>query len=456
MKRKLLLLSAVVLAAFGVNAQQAWHVQNTGFVTASRGINGIVVVDSNVVWATAYDGTQTGATIREYTMTTDGGATWLAGTVTATGLNANFGLANISAIDADTAYASIYPITATIAPQGVYKTTNSGATWTKVTTGKFTAAASFINVVHFFNAKDGVALGDPAGGYFEAYTTNDYGVTWTRVPQANIPYTPQANEYGTVGYYGANDSTILYSTNFGNILVSKDRGYTWTVATTPITASGTAIPKLVFKDKNTVMGLIINSTQGVNSLISSIDGGSTWSYAGVDTAADIFDFSDFAYVPGTANTWFITSANFSTGGLGSAYTEDGGATWIGIDKVQHTAVEFSDINNGWSGSFNTSATVGGMYKWGSVRLPANVNYGKVEAFKVYPNPSNDLVYVSANVKGASTIKVTDMMGRVVFEKSYPTQSLLLTSFDVSNYASGLYFVEVSESNNKSVQKVLVK
>jgi hypothetical protein len=139
MKRKLLLLSAVVLAAFGVNAQQAWHVQNTGFVTASRGINGIVVVDSNVVWATAYDGTQTGATIREYTMTTDGGATWLAGTVTATGLNANFGLANISAIDADTAYASIYPITATIAPQGVYKTTNSGATWTKVTTGKFTA-----------------------------------------------------------------------------------------------------------------------------------------------------------------------------------------------------------------------------------------------------------------------------------------------------------------------------
>lgn len=456
MKRKLLLLSAVVMAAIGASAQQAWHIQNSGFTAASRGINGFSVVDSNVVWATAYDGTQTAATIREYTVTADGGATWLAGSVAATGLNANFGLANISAIDADTAYASIYPITATITPQGVYKTTNGGATWAKVTTGKFTAASSFINVVHFFNAKDGVALGDPAGGYFEAYTTNDYGVTWTRVPQANIPYTPQSNEYGTVGYYGANDSTILYSTNYGNILVSKDRGVTWTVASTPLNVANTAIPKLVFKDNNTVLGIIDNNAQAINSVIVSIDGGSTWSYAGIDTAADIFDFADLAYVKGTANTWFITSANFSTGGLGSAYTEDGGLTWIGIDKIQHTAVEFNDINNGWSGGFNTSSTDGGIFKWGSVRLPASVNYGKVESFKVYPNPSNDLVYVSANVNGASTIKVTDMMGRVMFEKTYPTQSLLLTSVDVSNYASGLYFVEVSESNNKSVQKVLVK
>lgn len=458
MKRKLLLLSAMIIAAISANAQMAWHVQNSGFPSASRGVNGFSVVDSNVVWATAYDGTQAATTIRDYTMTTDGGATWLAGTVTGTGLNANFGLANISAIDADTAYAAIYPISATIAPQGVYKTTNGGSNWTKVSAGKFVASSSFINIVHFFNAKDGVALGDPAGGYFEVYTTNNYGVTWNRVSQANIPYVPQANEYGTVGYFGANDSTILYPTNFGNMLVSKDRGLTWTTSTTPLNVTGTYIPKLEFKDKNTVLGVMGNTAQAVNALIISIDGGSTWAYAGIDTASDIFDFNDIAYVPGTPNTWFVTSANFGSGGLGSAYTEDGGTTWISVDKIQHTSVQFNDINNGWSGGFNTSATEGGIFKWGSVRLPASVNYGKVDAFKVYPNPSNgnDLVYVSANVNGASTIKVTDMMGRVVFEKSYPTKSLLFTSFDVSNYASGLYFVEVSESNNKSVQKVLVK
>lgn len=456
MKRKILLLSAMIIAAISANAQMAWHVQNSGFSTASRGINGFSVVDSNVVWATAYDGSGTAATIRDYTKTVDGGATWVARTVTGTGLNANFGLANISAIDADTAYAAIYPVTATIAPQGVYKTTNGGTNWTKVTSGKFVASTSFINVVHFFNAKDGVALGDPAGGYFEVYTTSDYGVTWNRVSQTNIPYVPQASEYGTVGYFGANDSTILYPTNYGNILVSKDRGLTWSTSTTPLNVTGTYIPKLEFKDKNTVLGVMGNTAQAVNALIISIDGGATWAYAGIDTASDIFDFNDIAYVPGTSNTWFVTSANFTSGGLGSAYTEDGGTTWISVDKVQHTSVQFNDINNGWSGGFNTSATEGGIFKWGSVRLPASVSYGKVDAFKVYPNPSNDLVYVSANVNGASSIKVTDMMGRVVFEKSYPTKSMLLTSFDVSNYASGLYFVEVSESNNKSVQKVLVK
>ncbi len=456
MKRKLLLLTAMFAVAITANAQKEWHVQNSGFPTASRGINGFSVVDSNVAWATAYDGSGTNATIRDFTVTRDGGATWLPGVVTVQGTQNAYGLANISAIDADTAYASIYPVTATISGQGVYKTTNGGASWTKVSTGTFTAGSSFINVVHFFDAKDGVALGDPAGGYFEAYTTNNGGATWTRVPQANIPFTPGASEYGTVGYYGAHDSTIIYPTNLGNMLVSKDRGITWTAVASPVTGTNTFIPKLSFKNKDVVFAIAGNTGQAINSIIASVDGGLSWSFAGFDTVGDVFDFNEIAFVPGTNDTWFVTSANFTTGGLGSAYTEDGGQTWIGIDKIQHTCIEFADENNGWSGGFNTSATVGGIFKWGSVRLPAGVSAGKVEAFNVYPNPNNGTFYVNAKVNGESKIKVMDLVGKVVFEKTYPTRSLLLTSVDMSNEQAGIYFVEVTENGNRSVQKIVIQ
>jgi len=455
MKRKLLLLLTIVVAGFSASAQQAFHVQNSGFTTASRGINDFDVVDSNIVWAVAYDGSGGGATIRDFSVTTDGGFSWLAGAVkgtTATALN-NYGLANISAIDANTAYASIYPATAAIGLQGIYKTTNGGVNWTKISAGTFTNASSFINLVHFFDAQNGIAAGDPANGYFEIYTTADGGATWTRVPSANIPCTPLATEYGTVGYFAAYDSTFVYPTTFGRVLLSKDRGLTWALGTTPLDSTdGTALPSISFQDKDNAVAVMANTTAAVNTFIISTDGGLTWDYAGIDTVAGVYDFNAIENVAGT-DTWFTTSANSTSGGSGAAYTEDGASTWISIDKDQHTCIRFNDINNGWAGVFNTSATAGGVAKWGSVRTAAGLSNSKVEGFEVYPNPSSGKFYVKANVKGASSIKVMDLTGRVVFEENYPTKALLFTSVDLTKQAAGIYFVAVREGNNVAIQKV---
>ncbi len=60
-------------------------------------------------------------------------------------------------------------------------------------------------------------MGDPIGGYFEIYTTVDGGVTWTRVPQADIPI-PYRGEWGVVGYYDVIGDTIWFGTNVGTCL----------------------------------------------------------------------------------------------------------------------------------------------------------------------------------------------------------------------------------------------
>src|SRR5690606_154251 len=51
---------------------------------------------------------------------------------------------------------------------------------------------------------------------------------------------------------------------------------------------------------------------------------------------------------------------------GSSYSEDGGVTWNLIDTEQHLNVEFINPSVGWSGWFNTSSTVGGMWEWNDV------------------------------------------------------------------------------------------
>lgn len=457
MKRKLLLISALIASSFGAIAQN-WHIQNSGFSVASRGINDFHVLDSNVVWAVAYNGTNTAAYIREFTVTRDGGATWLPGNITATGLTAVYGLANISAVDADTAYASIFPTTANITQQGVWKTTNGGINWVKVTPGAFSNSASFLNVVHMFDAQNGVAMGDPANGYFEMYTTSNYGNTWTRVPQSAGLAPLNAQEYGTVGYFSALDSSVWYATNYGRVLVSHDLGLTWEAGVTPYSGiSGAAIPSLSFKDKMNGSAIITDGSVGTfDAIISTTDGGLTWDTLTTRPTGNVYSRNGIAYAGN--DTWFVSSANSTNGGFGSAYTEDGGATWANIDKLQHTCIAFNDINNGWSGGFNTSAVEGGIFKWGSVRQPVGISKTKANAnmLSVYPNPSNGSFYINAKVSGKSSVRVSDITGRVVLTKEFNTQSLLISSLDLSAEAKGIYIVEFTNGGNVSTQRVVLQ
>jgi hypothetical protein len=45
----------------------------------------------------------------------------------------------------------------------------------------------FLNGVIFFDANNGVAFGDPEGGEFEIYTSNNGGTSWTRVAGGSVP-----------------------------------------------------------------------------------------------------------------------------------------------------------------------------------------------------------------------------------------------------------------------------
>jgi PKD repeat protein len=376
MKKKLLL-SALLCSLF-LSSQAQWIMQASGFATASRGIRYICAVDSNVVWAIGYDGSSsTAAQIQEFTKTTNGGTLWTASSISG---YSGSGLSMIHAVDSMNAW---IPVWYANGGGTIIRTTNGGVSWTPQPTATFTAPGGFPNVVHFWDANVGFCMGDPNGGYFEIYTTIDGGTTWTRVPQADIPAN-LSGEYGTVGFYTVVGHIIWFTTNMGRVYKSIDRGHTWTVSATPTTNQQM---KISFRDAD--HGIVKVSAAPYPSYTTS-DGGTTWQTL---TSTGNFYTSDFCYVPGTTSTYISTGSDYSTPFMGSSYSTDDGANWTTIiDTSQFLALGFADNRHGWAGSFNTSATVGGMWKYtGNLFV-----YDSCAGLAAYFSKSVDTVFLNSS------------------------------------------------------------
>ena len=77
------------------------------------------------------------------------------------------------------------------------------------------------------------------------------------------------------------------------------------------------------------------------------------------------------------------------------------------------------------------------------------------AFNVYPNPSTGIVNVAINLQKANsvTIKVMNVLGETVASKMIDNVTTSTYTMDLGNQAKGMYFVEISSDNQKTVKKI---
>lgn len=450
--KKLLLSILLTASSVALNAQ-TWTEQSTAFPVAGTYTGDLSMVNANTVWAMAQRTSTTNH--QRVSITTNGGTSW---STVAVGLpsTTTLGIGNISAVSATTAYISVFPVSGSPSTQGVYVTTNSGATWTKQTTAAF-GASSFTNMVHFWDANNGVAMGDPVGAKFEIYTTINGGTTWTAVPAANIPASLAGGEYGYTGKFTVKGNTIWFGTDRGRLFRSTDKGLNWTAISTPVADFGggtttTTTGEFAFKDDNT--GIIERGNYtGAPPVYTSLtlfkttDGGATWNdITPAMTPATMVYYGDISYAGS-----MLVSAGSSTGNFGSSFSNNDGTSWTTIDGASHTCLEFLSSTVGFSGGFTTSATVGGAYKFNPSLSVADFN--NTSEFTAYPNPTTGIVKLSSSINTVSDVAVYNLLGKQVYTKAFSALNNEV-EVDLSSLNTGVYFLKAT-SNNGGVQTIKI-
>jgi photosystem II stability/assembly factor-like uncharacterized protein len=449
--KKLLLLSFIALGFTSAKAQQTfWEEKTTGFSTASTTVSHISYVDGNTVWTSAADGSGGGLTFRNWGRSLDGGNTWSNGIINLGASSADLGIGSIQGISATTAYVAAFPNSATV-QGGIFKTTDSGATWVKQTSAAFnTGIDSFANFVYFWDANTGVCQGDPAGGYFEIYTTTNGGTNWTRVPSGNIPARLEG-EYGYVHNYDVVGNTIWFGTNKGRIYKSLDQGLNWSVAQSPIADFGSAAISGNYSFRNQDEGLLISSNW---EQFRTLDGGVTWTAEFPDGIRNF----NVDYVPGVDNFVVTTGEDNLDVIRGSSYSTDGGLTWIDINLVDTDPVDgggalaFYDATHGLASGFTASSAAGGIWKW--IADANNLSTSNVKGTKVAgvsPNPTTGILNVDG--KNITNVTVFDVLGKQVLNTNYSALSNVTLNLSALN--SGIYMVKVANNaGNTSTIKVV--
>jgi photosystem II stability/assembly factor-like uncharacterized protein len=221
-----------------------------------------------VAWASG-----SGATVLR---TTDGGATWTKLAVTTDRVD----FRDIDAIDDRTAYVLSIGAGAT---SRIYKTSDAGEHWDLQLANQDPKV--FLDAMSFWDATHGIAVSDTIDGRFVIFMTDD-GRTWNRVPDDRLP-AAQPNE----GFFAASGTNIAVlakddvwigtgAAAKARVLRSSDHGRTWKIAETPLLSGPkSGIYSIAFRDDR--HGVIVGGTydkesEALDNCAVTSDGGATW------------------------------------------------------------------------------------------------------------------------------------------------------------------------------------
>jgi hypothetical protein len=450
--KKLLLFSSF-LFAMGAQAQDYWTEYATAQSAASTGMRSISIIDPSNAWLSMSCGTTGCTTIRRYAKTVTGGTSWTTGVVDLGAASANLEIANIHGVSATVAYASVFP-KATGAIGGIYKTIDGGATWIRQATATYSDAASFADLVYFWNASEGVAVGDPANGYYEIYTTVNGGALWTRVASSPALIPLADDDYGLTNQFTTSGNSIWVGTTYGTILHSSDKGLTWSWSQSPITDFGGGINgdgtgDMAFTSESN--GLL---QTGDYLLYNTVDGGNTWT--NVDWTGVLRNFG-VAEIPGLPETYVSVGEDLDNTERGSSFSTDGGLTWTSINEnpdtnyVDGSVISFLDSNTGFASGFSTSAAVGGIFKWNGNSLAVS-SFSNEHMVSASPNPTTGELNIAG--KNISQVVVFDILGKQVSSTNY--SALNNVSVNLTNLTNGVYMVKVTNDMGTSAIKVVKK
>lgn len=294
-------------------------------VSINSSIRAIEVIDDETVWFAGSKG--------RYGYTEDGGKTWFQDSIFYENQPVHF--RSIAATDE-----AIFLLTIA-SPALLFKTIDKGKNWKIVY--QENDSLTFYDSMKFFDAKNGIAMGDPTDGCLSVILTNDGGNTWEKVSCKNLP--PVAD--GEAAFAASNTNISIVDNHVwiasggkkARVFYSSDKGKTWAVYETPIMKGGqmTGIFSCHFYDKNN--GIVFggdweSQKENTKNKATTTDGGKTWQL--VSDGQNPGYRSCVQYVPNTNGKSLV-----AVGIPGMDYSNDRGNTWINLNNTSFYTIRFS-------------------------------------------------------------------------------------------------------------------
>lgn len=313
-------------------------------IDADQSFRGLDAVNRRTAWVTGGSLTEGGA--GRVFRTTDRGRTWTDRTPPGTeGLS-------FRDVEARSARKAVILAIGPGEASRIYRTVNGGATWRSAFVNDDPAA--FYDCMAFYpGGRRGLVMGDPVDGRFRILSTDDFGRSWTVLPDDGMPEAP--TEYGfaasgdclvTTGrtaYFGTGGSAA-------RVFASRDFGLTWTASASTIPPGESAgVFALAFRTPwkgVAVGGDFADPADGVDA-VARTRHGNVWRNAG-----DLSHLAeDVAYLPYRGGHWLAATGE-SGDVMGTSVSGDSGRTWFRISRTGYHTLDCTRDGSCWAAGGN--------------------------------------------------------------------------------------------------------
>lgn len=185
----------------------------------------------------------------------------------------------------------------------------------------------------------------------------------------------------------------------------------------------------------------------------------------IDIQSDVAG-AKFRFYLGGSGKWSPSSSTWNTG-AGEGIIAEG--TVSAANTVETIVFDFESLDatlwSGWAGKATIQSygfagfTSDAAFTISEIRFGAEVGVSTNEVvatgLNVYPNPATDVLNVKFDATSATTVELTDLTGKVVATQTAVAGANSL-SFATANVNAGVYFVNISNANGNTAQKVVIK
>ncbi|MGE5354167.1 MAG: YCF48-related protein [Acidobacteriota bacterium] len=317
---------------------------------------------------------------------------------------------------------------------GLYRSTDAGLNWTKITSPVTTASMVFYSMG--FAGKD---TGYAAGNTGNVIKTVDGGQTWTKL-------TTNAGTSTIWEVAVLNTKTVLFSAIQGKMSRTTDGGTTWEALAPNVAGSLSA---LCFKDDST--GYVGGGNKG---LARTTDGGKTWTVLQLPSSI-LSTATVWGIAFGKDKDWLITSQ----GDVCSS--SDSGKTWqiaqaLTTMDLYNVATVGDDV---WAVGNNGIIIHGKPAKIDAVEDEKSAVARDFVLSQNYPNPFNPSTVIRYSIPSEAmvSLKVYNVMGKEVARLVNENQArgTYSVKFDASRLSSGIYFYELRAGRQIVTKKMLL-